>query len=175
MNAQLAKTVAFILTLLLYVLTESILILAMASVVSIFYLIPPEHMSKVLGYVTLVDISMSMYVVSVGTASATATGLILAVFTALGISFVLRAFRTAIGCQRMRVNGTSSIGGIIAEFSTYGISFIRSWIGSLIKGSRVNAPEPLDVEWVQHKQGIGWWNTLLYYFGRYELPEYAAA
>lgn len=165
MNIQLAKTILIILILLLYALTESVLILSLASVVAILVMIPDQYLTKVLGYVAFIDVVMSMYVVSTATASATATGLVLAVFTALGLSLTLRGLRKVYGCERMQVNGRTDLGGIIAELSTYGISFLRSWVTALFKGSKVEAPSAPKITWIQHEQGVGWFNGFRFAFG----------
>ena len=164
MNIQLAKTVLIVMTLVLYVITESVLILALAGVAAIILMIPDQLLKRVLGYTALADFTMSMYVIGVASTSATFASLATGVFTALGLSIALRSLKMVYGSERLEINGRSDPGGLIAESSTWLVRYIRSLFTGLVKGTKVEVEE-LHVAWIEYTEGRGWKSSLLFAIG----------
>ena len=153
MDRETSVFVAVLFVLLLYVITGSELVLALISSLAVLYILPLDHLPKLLGYLVISDVLFSVWFASV--ASATLGGLQLAALTGLVYAVVSRELRQLWGTERIAINGKTSFHDIFAELSTYTISWFSA-IFAGVKSGKVQAPTSLNIGWVVETPPGGW-------------------
>jgi len=133
-------------------------LLILAIIAAVLLLVPDtKWLRRAMGYQTLVDIVMSSYMVSTYAATGAVSGLTIAVLAALGFSLTLRGIRWLIGYEKLAVNGVESARLLASELLTQSAHWVRAFALALFRKGRVEAPAPLNVEWVYHEAPIAGW------------------
>lgn len=151
MNRNMALTIAAILVVVIYALTESPIILSIITVFAMVLMVPTSWFRKLGGYVVAVDVLASAYIFSMFVGTGTLGALPLAAFSAFFISITLRLIRMKVGAERLAVNGNTEFRLVFAELATHTIA----WSKALMKGAttgKVDAPKPLNLEWVETQE-----------------------
>lgn len=134
------------------------LTMVFAIIVAFLLLVPSmSWLRRVLGYMFVADVASSAYCISTFAATSAVSGIAIAVFAALGISLTLRVIRSLIGSERLAVNGDQSIRVVAAEMLSQGTSWCRAVFMALFRGGRVDAPAPLNIEWVKAEAPVVIW------------------
>lgn len=144
MNRETAVFVAILFVLVMYLVTGSSFLLAVISALSLMYVLPMEHMPKLFGYLTLIDILVGIWFI--GVAAGTFAGLQMAVITGLIYTVLSRELEAAWGSEVLAINGEIKLSKQFAVLAGYGINWGKALIAG-IKSGNVEAPEPLAFTW----------------------------
>jgi hypothetical protein len=127
-------------------------LMALAAAMALIYIVPTNQLRRMLGYITIVDITFSFWLV--GVAAATLGGFTIAVLAGLTYSVVSREILAAWGSERIAINGKTEYGQVFAELATQAVAWGKAlWNG--IKTGKVVAPEALVVGWAEDKKPGG--------------------
>lgn len=123
-------------------------LMAVAATMALLYIVPATQLRRMLGYILLVDLTFSVWLLHIG--AATLGGFTIAVMAGLFYSVVSREILAAWGAERIAINGKTQFGQVVAELASQAVAWGKAlWNG--VKTGKVVAPEPLVVEWVESK------------------------
>jgi hypothetical protein len=125
-------------------------IVAVCMVLALYIMIPKSVWRYLAGYVFIWDLLASAYVINMGIATGTVTGLAAGFIAALFITIILRVMRYTAGSVRLALEGDTTFRVIVAGLFTQAIAWIRAIVMALFKGGRIEAPKPLSWTWVEH-------------------------
>ncbi len=149
-----------------------IMLLVWAIIIAFLLLVPSmTWLRRIMGYMLLTDISVSAYIISVYATTGAVSGLTIAIFAALGVSLSLRGLRAIFGYEKLSINGNESLRLVAADLLTQGVSWGRAIVAASWRGGRVDAPEPLQVTWVQHAPSLFTWLARAMSYVRSTVPE----
>jgi hypothetical protein len=120
-------------------------ILALVATLAMVYIVDTAHLRRVFGYLAATDILFSVWLASL--ASATLGGLTMAIAAGLMYTVISRELRSAWGAERLSVNNDTGFGKIAAHCTTWLVQYARNSFTALMKGTKVDAPEALEISW----------------------------
>jgi hypothetical protein len=159
MDRETAVFLAVALVLLAYVVFGGEFLLAVIAALGLLYILPLEHLPKLLGYLVVSDVLFGLWLM--GIAAATLGGFTTAVLCALIYAVLGRELRCFFGTQRLAVDGEVKLSKQVASAFTW----LTAWCKALIVGFRngkVEAPAPLVVSWTMDQAAGGWPATRSY-------------
>jgi hypothetical protein len=128
------------------------MLMAVAAALALIYIVPTDQLRRMLGYLLVVDVLFSFWLV--GVAAATLGGFTIAVLAGLTYSVVSRELLAAWGAERIAINGKTQFGQVVAELASQAVAWGKAlWTG--IKSGKVEAPPSLNFEWVEVKSPGG--------------------
>jgi len=140
--------------------------IVIAVVIAFFIILPSmSWLRRVCGYMVVADVLASAYVVSTFAATGAVSGLIIAVWSAIGLSVTLRVFKALFGYEQLvagvetedkgvrYTTWTPSLRLVTAELLTQAAAWIYAFVKATFTRGKVVAPSPLLVEW---RREPGW-------------------
>ena len=159
MDHDTAMFIAVVVVLMLYILTGAEIILAAITALGLLYIVPVVQLRRMLGYVLLVDISFSYWLI--GVAAATFGGFTIATMAGLLYSVASRECLLWLGSERLALGGEVLFGKQLAVLSTQLIAWARAlWAGA--SSGHVEAPVGLTWAWAQVQAPGGFKATRTY-------------
>lgn len=161
MDPETAMFVASIIVVILAILTgyAGEMMMAAVATMGLLYIVGGEHFRKMLGYLLVLDLAFGYYLL--GLASATQGGFIIAACSGLLYTVVGREVLLVWGSQRLAINGKTKLGEQFAEVAQQTIAWGKAiWNG--LKTGKVEAPEPMQYQWMDHDRPQGFKATRTY-------------
>lgn len=152
-TAMFMIAVAAIMLMCLMGMADSV-ILALVATLAMVYIVDTEYIRRGLGYLSVTDIVFSVWLATI--AAGTLGGLTMAIAAGLMYTVISRELKSAWGAERFSVNGDTGFGKIIVHVTNWATAYLRSSFMSLVKGSKVDAPESLTIEWQETVPAGGW-------------------
>jgi hypothetical protein len=144
-----------------------VLFMAAAVIVCAVLMVPRIYRRRLLGVINLADFIGTMVILGHFSATGSVIALLIAVTAMLGLTLTLRAARAWWGCERLSVNGDTSLKTVVATLITQASMWVRTTFSSLILGREAQAPKQPTWAWVETLEAVsfkaGWlrfWATI---------------
>jgi len=130
---------------------DSVLLMSVAVVATLVVMVPRHWRRRVFGYVNAFDFIAGGYIVGTFATTATVSGLIVAVWSCLGLAITLRGGRALMGSEKLAVNGDSSLRTVFIAVTGQGLAWTRAIVRAAFNGGTVVAPAPLAWSWIEDR------------------------